>query len=421
MDNILENILGAKSKLKIIRSLINTKNTPQSIHSISETANVPYSVAYKDIHILKDSEFIIEQKNKFRLNRSHTLYRKIARLFSEEENSAEISISNRQKKDIAKIAAELQNHQKAQIIVHHNADPDAIGSAIALAIALKHQDMRVTVSAPLGISRQGRRVLDKYPFHIREETEKNPSLVFIVDSSSSEQIGKLTFRTNPKIILIDHHQRGNLAKDADFTFIDTEAHSTAILVYRLIVSLGIPVVSHAAPYILCGIVADTGFLRIADKKDIDVLDELLNYAELGEIFDALTVKEDISERIAKLKVMKRTELYRIRNLIIAFSRAGSFESRAALHIIKTGADIAIVFNIKKDEMRISARVRKYLSEDIDLVKMLKIAEPLIDGSVGGHAEAASANGKNPKNAQKIKNIILKEFEKRAKSVSKPIK
>ena len=59
---------------------------------------------------------------------------------------------------------EVGNHEKAQIIVHHNADPDAVGSAAAFALALKHKGMRVTVSAPLGISRQGRSVLEKYPF-----------------------------------------------------------------------------------------------------------------------------------------------------------------------------------------------------------------------------------------------------------------
>ena len=426
MDDELENIediecsiLGAKSKIKIIRAMINADDTTLSINSVSEMEEVAYSVAYRDIHLLKDSGFVVEDESKYRVNRSHVLYRKILQLFSQEEGA--VNISNRQRKDIAKIWEEVGNHEKAQIIVHHNADPDAIGSAVGLALLLKKQGLAVTVSAPLGISRQGRRVLDKFPFHVREEVEKSPSLVFIVDSSSSEQICELAFRTNPKIILIDHHQRGNLAKDADFTFVDTEAHSCAILVYRMIVCLGIPVVSHAAPFILCGIVADTAFLRIACKEDIDVVDELLNYVELSEIFDALSVKEDISERIAKLKVMRRVELYRIRDLIIAFSRAGSFESRAAVSIIKMGADVAVVFNVKKNEIRISARVRKYLSSDIDLVKMLKMAEPLIDGSVGGHAGAASANGRNPNRINEVRKVILKGFEKRANSVSKLIK
>ena len=417
----IENILGAKSKIKIIRAMIDAEDAPMSIHSVSDRADVAYSVAYRDIRLLKDSGFVVDDGGKYGVNRSHSLYLKIAGLFADEEKVGAITISNRQRKDIAKIWDEVGNHDKAQIIMHHNADPDAIGSAVGLALLLKKQGLCVIVSAPLGISRQGRRVLEKFPFHVRDEVEKSPSLVFIVDSSSSEQICELAFRTNPKIILIDHHQRGNLAKDADLTFVDTDAHSCAILVYRMIVCLGIPVVSDAAPFILCGVVADTAFLRIAAKDDIDAVDELLNYVELSEIFDALSVKEDISERIAKLKVMRRVELYRIRDLIIAFSRAGSFESRAAAQIIRVGADVAVVFNVKKDEIRISARVRKYLSSDIDLVKILKKAEPLIDGSVGGHAGAASANGRNPNRVNEVRKIILKEFEKRANSVGKLIK
>ncbi len=419
IDDIL-NVLGAKSKLKIIEVMIREGNAPHSIHSISEKADISYSLAYRNIHLLKDAGFVVVERDKYRLNKGHSLYPKVFGLFSGEEQAVGVSISKRQRKDIGKIMDELRNHEKVQIIVHHNADPDAVGSAAALALALKHLGVRVTVSAPLGISRQGRSVLEKYPFHVRQEVEKNPSLVFIMDSSSPEQIGELAFRTNPKIILIDHHQRGSLAKGADLTFVDTEAHSTAILVYRLIACSKLPVVPEAAPFLLSGIVADTAFLRIADKNDIDAVDELLNYVELRDIFNALSVKEDISERILKLKVLKRAELYRVRDLIIAFSRAGSFESRAATHIIKTGADVAIVLNVGKGEIRISARVRKYLGKDIDLVKMLKKIEPLIGGSVGGHAEAASANGRNVEGAQRINRVILKEFERRGKSKAKLI-
>ncbi|MFH1126479.1 MAG: DHH family phosphoesterase [archaeon] len=418
MAEELENIIGAKSKIRIIEAM-SLENALMSIHSISEKTGVAYSVAYKDIHELKDAGFVVDENKKYRLNGEHPMYLAVRQLFSLKEVPSAV-ISNRQKKDIAKIVEELHNHQKAQIIMHHNADPDAVGSAVALALALMHMDIRVTVSAPLGISLQARQVLSKYPFHIRDETEKNPSIVFIVDSSSSEQIGELAFRTNPKIVLIDHHQRGNIAKEADLTFIDTDAHSTAILVYRFIVAAKIPVVSVAAPYILSGIVADTAFLRIADKNDVEAMNELLNYVELSSIFDALSVKEDISERIAKLKVLRRCELFRVRDLIIAFSRAGSFESRAATHLIKSGADVAVVSNVKKDEIRISARVRKYLADDIDLVKVLKNIEPLIDGSAGGHAEAASANGKDGKNAGKIVRVLVSEFEKRANSKAKVI-
>lgn len=419
MENELENILGAKSKLKIIKAMLD--EDALSINAISEKAYVAYSVAYREVHILLDSGFVAEYEKKYRLNKEHPFYLKVAQLFWDEEMTSGIMISNRQKKDISKIMDEVFGHEKAQIIVHHNADPDAIGSAVAFALALRHKGIRVTVSAPLGISRQARGVLEKYPVHVRDEIEKNPTIVFIMDSSSPEQIGELAFRTKPKIVLIDHHQRGGLAKMADLTFIDTDAHSVAILVYRMIAFAKIPVMPQAAPYLLSGIVADTAFFRIADKKDIEVVDELLEYVELKDIFDVLSVKEDISERIAKLKVLRRTELFRVRNLIIAFSRAGSFESRAATHIIKTGADVAIVFNVKNDGIRMSARVRKYLKEDIDLVKILKCIKPMIDGSVGGHAEAASANGKNGKNVAKIRQIIIKEFEKRANSKAKLIK
>lgn len=414
----LETILGAKSNLKIIKSMLDVDNAPRSINSISEKSGIAYSVAHRDIHTLKEAGFIIEEDTKYKINTSHPMYLRISRLF-QEDLPAGLAISNRQKKDISKMVAEIENHDSANIIVHHNADPDAIGSAVSLALALQRIGKKATISAPLGISLQSRQILEKYPFPVRDDLEKNPSLIIIIDSSSGEQVGALEFRTSPKIMLIDHHERGTIEELADLAYVDTEAHSTAILVYRLIVTSKIPIIRDAAPYLLSGIIADTAFLRLANRDDIAAVNDLLSYINLEDIFETLSSKEDISERIAKLKVLMRAEMYRVRNLIIAFSRVGSFESRAAVHLVKAGVDIAFVFNIQKDEIRLSARVRKYL-KDIDLVSILKNIEPFIDGSAGGHREAASANGRNTKNIHKIKQVLLDVFEKREDSKAQRI-
>ena len=107
-----------------------------------------------------------------------------------------------------KIKKLLETNRLATVLVHHNADPDAIGSAVALAQALAQLKVKCTVLAPADISRQSSAILSKYPYPVQEKA-KLESLVFIVDSSSKEQV-PVDIPKECTVALIDHHRPGNL-------------------------------------------------------------------------------------------------------------------------------------------------------------------------------------------------------------------
>ena len=413
---MLENIIGSKTKIRILPIVLTSENF--SIRQISVDAGVAYSVCHKDISEFVETGFVIEEKNGFCANREHKDYKKIINLFG--LNEKEKGLSNTKKKELKKLMDVLLEQKTAAILVHHNADPDAIGSAIALARGLFQTGIKCDIFAPAGISRQSANILKKYPYPILKALEKEYSTYIVVDVSSKEQLGNFKIPVGAKLAVIDHHEKGNLEENAFAVLKDMTAHATATIVWKILKELDTRITKEISFFLLCAIVADTAFFRIADKKDLEIITKLLEYTELQEIFSSLTVQEDISSRIAKIKSFKRIDSYRIGDVVVAFSRTGSFESQIALALVRSAADIAIVVNTKNNDIRISARMRHDLENKTDLVEILKTAESLIDGSVGGHKLAASANGKNPKCVLEIKNRILLKLEETFKNKAKPL-
>lgn len=395
----IENIIGSRSKIIILRALFSSEETKYTIFGISKLAKVPYSVAYRDIRELTAENFVYiakdGKKNAVFLNKEHEHYSIIQALFSKQPAV--------QKKTF--------KSKEALILIHHNADPDAVGSAVALSRGLSQSGIKCEIAAPEGISKQSREVLSKYPYPISETVIRFPELVVVLDTSSREQIGNLTIPESSKIVVIDHHAPGNMSDSADFKLIDTNAHSTGILVYDFLISSGMKITSEIAFFLLVAIVADTAFLRLVNSRDLLVVSKLMEKASLDEVISILSIKTSFSERIANAKALSRADIYRIDERIVVFSSAGSFESGIARSIVNSFADIAVIANIKPNDVRISGRMRSHMAKFMDLAAIFKNIGPLIGGSAGGHATAASANGSNDANIKKVREMLLSEISK----------
>ncbi len=313
----------------------------------------------------------------------------------------------------------LKKHGSCCICVHHNADPDAIGSAIALSIVLKKLEIPNEVVAPQSLSAQSKALLRKYPYPVRKKCEKKHSLIIVVDTASMEQLRGMEFE-GKSIIVIDHHKHGSLRDKAELAIIRPEVMATSIIVYELIKAIGITLEAQLQFFLAVGIVADTGFLRNATNTELRVLAELLQDVELQDVMSAIHLSKDRSERIAMLKSMGRMQVYDANGMLVSISEIGSFEASCALAILKAGADIAIVANIGRDEIRISCRANEEASKSLKLVGLFKQLEPVLNGESGGHETAISLNGRAPEKWDEAKNLILKELEVRTKKKIKRI-
>ncbi len=314
------------------------------------------------------------------------------------------------REDFDKVVSTLKNlsGRKVLILTHHNADVDAVASAIALSEGLKQKGVNVQASAAESISKPAQQIAKKYNFLIDPDCAKF-NYVILVETSVPEQLASV--KNLKGDMVIDHHPAGRLAEGA-VCYIDENAKSTAQIIYKILKELGCSIDKETAKIIAAGIIADTAHLRLADREVFLIMSELLEWIEFSDALKLIETPQDVSERVAALKAAMRSELYKFGDVLVAVSSVASHEAAAARALMKIGADIAVVIAEKESEMRISSRGREsILKHTLDLSELFKDVGKFLEGSGGGHSLAGSANGKR-KPAQQVKKFILELLTKK---------
>lgn len=146
------------------------------------------------------------------------------------------------------------------VIVHHRPDGDAIGSAVALQRALsKHSQVEIISSST--VPSVFTSILG--PIETRPLLPSTADVYVIVDCAElhrtgfSKQIERL--RKNKKtLIVIDHHNSGDLERLATAHISNLSAAATSELVFSLLTEMRIPITPDIATPLLLGVYTDTG-------------------------------------------------------------------------------------------------------------------------------------------------------------------
>jgi bifunctional oligoribonuclease and PAP phosphatase NrnA len=170
------------------------------------------------------------------------------------------------------------------IATHVNADPDALGSELALAEGLRHLGKHVQIVNPT-VTSKNYDFLD--PDHEADEyvpgKSDSPDLfdaIFIMDISRWERLGILAdpirLSKRPKTCIDHHPYTGGFA---DFHLVNTNACASAEIVYDLLRYLDIPINQRIAECIYVSILADTGGFTFSNtnQRTHQIVAELLNY------------------------------------------------------------------------------------------------------------------------------------------------
>ena len=138
-----------------------------------------------------------------------------------------------------KIKSHLQNSKNVLVVSHANPDGDAIGSLIAMGLALKAIGKKTTLYNESSIPAVYR-FLPAVNSVVREIGNQNFDTAVILDCSDLERIGEAVsmVRRIPVIINIDHHVTNN--RFGTLHLIDFSACATAEIVYHLIRAMAIP-------------------------------------------------------------------------------------------------------------------------------------------------------------------------------------
>jgi phosphoesterase RecJ-like protein len=286
-------------------------------------------------------------------------------------------------------------------VLHQSADPDAIGSAVALAQLLhREKKIRSQIFAE-SLNRSATNIATFFNIEMASpEDLATHSTVVLIDLNNIEQIGNLAPHLPHKgasVFCVDHHApHKDLPKLTTYFLFDDQIRSTAELILQLWQASSHDLTPEAATQLACGLVYDSRHFHIAVQTTFEHFSILLHHgADYNRVLNLLSTPLDKSERIARLKAAQRVVVYDEFGLLIAATNIKSYEASACRALIGLGADIAIACAAKKDEVRISARSTLTVNQETGLDLARDIMEPLgeiIGGAGGGHPTAAGANG-----------------------------
>jgi len=165
-----------------------------------------------------------------------------------------------------KIINHLKNSNHIIIASHKDPDGDAIGSLIAMGLALEALNKNITLYNESSIP-SAYRFLPSVERIVRQIKGTNTyDTAIILDCADFQRIGKLSSVISkiPVIINIDHHITNTIF--GNFNLIDTSACAATVIIYNLLKEMALPINSAIATSIYTGILTDTGSFRFANTN-----------------------------------------------------------------------------------------------------------------------------------------------------------
>ena len=287
------------------------------------------------------------------------------------------------------VADKLKGKNKV-ILVHGNADMDAIGSAYALKCAFPNAD----IFAPNGIDRVSKIVCEKLEVPVLDSCDLTRyEQVVIVDTSSPDQL-EMVSEVPKDAIVIDHHQPTGKWEGYEF-YCDPTKTSCCEIIKGILDENSIPIDRNMGLMLIGGMITDSGHFQFAKPDMLEDFADIMKRCgiNMDEAYNLTIAPTSMSEKIAMLKAMERTKFDRVGNYIVATSYGGSFEASSCKAIMAAGADVVFVGSQRDDMFRLSARAtQEVVRKGIHLGDIMKGigTETMTDG--GGHGGAAGLSG-----------------------------
>ena len=302
------------------------------------------------------------------------------------------------------------------LAVHPQADPDAVGSAIALIhlIRFLNPSINIAVFNP-NLSNLSERMLQLLNYDLPTRSNLDDvSLLILLDIATIEE---RLLPLQEKIVVIDHHILQKIPFSPLFDFRNEKATSTAEIITSLLKESKAPLNSLVVKSLLAGFIFDTRRFLYADNEVFSCLHYLLkdypgSYLEILPLF---TESRTIAERIARIKSAQRMKRFEVEKIQILISRVSSFEAAGARALVQLGGDIAFVLANRDEGSRISIRASSEFTRTRNISIGKDIIPALIShfgGSGGGHDGAAGYNNPNKIQLKELQSFVLNFIRKK---------
>lgn len=300
-------------------------------------------------------------------------------------------------KNLAKVKQEIEKAERIGLMTHVRGDGDAFGSMLGLRNILEMLGKEVIIFSNEEIIRG----LDKVGFDLRynpQDKYEDIDALVLLDLTNKSRVtipevlnGALDNKV--PILVLDHHQTGDISEIATATVFEPESSSASEVVYKLAGEFGMKINKEIATYLLVGVETDTQFLRTknTNTQSMGIKSELLKSGArikpvLEEIYQATPINNlkflgTVLERIHYNEEIGLVSSYVLFSDYQKHGIKPGSSSGVANYIDQTkeGKIVAVAEELEGGKVKVSMRSN---GSDIDVEKIAK------SYGGGGHIKAA---------------------------------
>jgi phosphoesterase RecJ-like protein len=322
--------------------------------------------------------------------------------------------------DMDAVVAALRKHERFLVASHENPDGDALGSLLAMHLALSQlgKDSAMFVPGPAPLPGEYT-FLELDGVHRELPSDHADRVLVAVDCAKEERLGPdpSLLADAPYTLDIDHHHDNTRFGDANLVVAD--ASSTGEVLADVFGELGVKITPEIAEPLYTALVTDTGRFQYANTspKSLRLAADLIEAgADSHKVFQ--TVYENV--QFAKLKLLaralERAEVYSGGRLVISYLLKDDFAEVGAAEPYSEGiidylraVEGAVVAALYREPPRGDGpRHRVSLRSSVDEVDVSEIARK---SGGGGHRQAAGFSSELSN--EDLKRFIVEEFERAA--------
>jgi bifunctional oligoribonuclease and PAP phosphatase NrnA len=319
--------------------------------------------------------------------------------------------------DLRKIADAIRSHDRFVVTTHENPDGDALGSLVAMTLALRELGKDAVMYLFGEVPPPGEyrfMALDDLVRTLPDDVSER--VLVAVDAANESRLGpehRQLLDATPLVIDIDHHHDNS--RFGDLNLIVADASSTGEILRDVLAELGVDLTPLIAEALYIAIVTDTGRFQYANTtaKALRLAAELVEAgADVHRVFQG--VYENVS--FAKLKLLARAlenaQLLEGGRLVVSHLEKDDFEAAAAEEPFSEGI-IDSLRAVEGSEM--AALIREPPTQNGPLRRVsLRTTEQGLDVSAiarksggGGHKQAAGFPSEA--SVEEITEFIRREF------------
>ncbi len=319
--------------------------------------------------------------------------------------------------ELAAVADAIRSHDRFLVTTHENPDGDALGSLLAVKLALDAlgKDVVMYLSGETPLPREYSWMpLDNLRRSLPDDAAGR--VLLALDCANASRLGPdpEVLASSPLVVNVDHHHDNS--RFGGVNAVVADASSTGEIVRDLLGHLDVELTPDMAEALYIALVTDTGRFQYANTtpKALRLAAELVEAgADVHKVFQGVYESVQFAKLKLLARALERAQIYEGGRLVISYLLRGDFAevgaaepySEGIIDYLRAveGADMAALI---REPPRGDAPARRIsLRASADELDVSKIARASGDG--GGHRQAAGFS--SSESIEEITEFIRREF------------